>query len=299
MIGTSASPSWPSAVSPRHANDAARLGVDSDLGAIDQVWALTGLAAQLGVRIGQRRRCRIGAAALGCRPRPRLGQQQLRTLERVRGNVASAPVAGRPRFRGSARRSRRNVAVLDGRKAGAQAGQRSVGLDIKPIDRQVRAIDHAVLATQRHQPQKQPLEQLGVDESPRLGVTDRLIHRQSLHQPVAKETADIDPHPSHPQQLTHRVDPLKHTDQHQLDQHDRIDRRAPNSQRIAGRRLGAHKPPIDQRIQPPQPITDRHQLVHTDHLDLKRRRLPLRRTHSHPRKGHKPSGQTRPFWTGP
>jgi hypothetical protein len=34
-------------------------------------------------------------------------------------------------------------------------------LDIKPVDRQVRAVDQTVIATQRHRPQKQPLRQLG------------------------------------------------------------------------------------------------------------------------------------------
>ena len=76
------------------------------------------------------------------------------------------------RGRASARRSRGNVAavVFDRRQAGAQAGQRGVGLDMKAIDGQVRAVDQAVLPAQRDRPQEQPLKQLGVDEPPGLRV---------------------------------------------------------------------------------------------------------------------------------
>jgi len=258
---------------------------------VNQVRALPGLAAQLCVGIAQRCRGRVGAAALGRRARPRLGQRQLRA--RSRGNVTVAVVR--------CRRLRANVllAGLNRGQAAAQAGQRSVGLDVKPVDRQVRAIDQAVLAAQRHRPQEQPLKQRRVDEPPRLGMADRLVHRQPLAESVAQKPPDVDAHRRDSQQLAHRVDALQRADQHQLDQHDRIDRRATDIQRVIPRRLRPHELPIHDRVQSPKPVIDRHKLVKTHHLDLQRRRLPLRHTHSHARKVLKPAGQTKPFWTGP
>src|SRR3954470_13869572 len=144
---------------------------------------------------------------------------------------------------------------------GTTSGQRGVGLNVKAVDRQMRTVDQTVLPAQRHAAQEQPLKQPGVHEPSRVGVADRLMHRQPLAEPVTKKATDVDAQRSDPQQLAHRVDPLQCADQHQLDQHDRIDRRAPHIRRVVRRRLCAHEPPIDQLVQPPQPIIGRHELI--------------------------------------
>jgi hypothetical protein len=269
------------------------LRVHGDLAAMHQMRALTGLVTQRRVGIAERRRRRVGAAAPGRRPRPRLGKRQLRPIGgRSRGNVAALPftdlLARRPIL----------LSCRHDLKARAQARKRRVGLDVEPVDRQVRPVDQAVLATQRDRPQEQPLEQLRIDEPPRLGVTDRLMHRQALAEPIAQEAADVHAQRGDTQKLAHRPDPLKRADQHQLHQHDRIDRRAPHIDRVIPRRLSAHEPPIDRRIKPPQPIIDSNQLVQTHHLDLQRRRLSLHRSHSHPARVLNPPDRPT-IWTGP
>jgi hypothetical protein len=150
--------------------------------------------------------------------------------------AVSVVVAVDRRFRGSA-------IIIDERKTGAQAGQRRISLDMKLVDGQVRAVDQPVLPAERHRPQEQPLEQLGVDEPPRLGVADRLVHRQPLREPVAKEAADVHAHRGDPQQLSHRADPLQRADQHQPDQHDRIDRRTPHISGVVRNRLPRARTP--------------------------------------------------------
>src|SRR3954453_19300438 len=78
------------------------------------------------------------------------------------------------------------------------------------------------------------------------------MHRQPLAEPVTQETANVDAHRGPPQPLAHRVDPLQRADQHQLDQHDRIDRRTPHLDGVI-RRASARTNP-----QSPTPPTPRN-----------------------------------------
>jgi hypothetical protein len=74
--------------------------------------------------------------------------------------------------------------------------------------------------------------------------------------------------------------PVQRADQHQLDQHNRIDRRPAQLGRVVRRRLDPHELPIattasNRRSRSSAATSSSKQ------TDLQRRRLPLRRTHRH------------------
>jgi hypothetical protein len=59
--------------------------------------------------------------------------------------------------------------------------------------------------------------------------------------------------------------------QRELDQHRRVDPPPPGAARTVKRlRRPPHLPPIDQRLDPPQIVIHRHQIIQTDNLHLPR-----------------------------
>jgi hypothetical protein len=184
---------------------------------------------------------------------------------------------------------------------------------VEAVERQVRAVEQVVLAAERQRAQKQPLEQPPVDEAARLGVRKRLMRGQPLAEAVTDEAAQVEPQRRHPQQLPDRADPLERGRDHQLHQHDRIDRRTPDILGVIGRRRRAHERPIDQLVETAVAVVGRHQLVQADQLDLQRRRPILDSADRHPKPpafrvlsrlripvrpdGRSPLGAA--FWTSP
>jgi hypothetical protein len=215
--------------------NAARLRVDCDLAAVDQVRALPGLALQPGIRVAARNDKLVAGLAFRRRPRPRLRQPQLRPLAlgSRRGLRLQARFAGQ-RF-----------------EAGAQAPQRRVRLGVEAIDREMAALDQPMLLAQRNRVQEEPLEHLAVGEPLRLRLRDRLVRRQPLAQPIAEKEAQIKTKISNPQQLPHRTDPLQRPGDHQLQQHRRVDRRPANGIAVVRpRRLTDETPVADDLIDP-------------------------------------------------
>jgi hypothetical protein len=153
---------------------------------------------------------------------------------------------------------------------------------VEPVDRQVRALDQPVLLAQLERAQEQPLEQRRVDETASMSVRKRLVHRQPLDEAEAEEAAQVQPHPRLPQQLPHRADPFERTHDHQLHQHDRVDRRPTDVGGVVRRGNLPHEPPVDQPVEPAITVVLSNQLVQADHLHLQRRRLPLQLPHRHP-----------------
>ena len=230
---------------------------------------LARFAAQLRVRVGARDRRLIRASPLRRPTRARLGEREL----------------GRPRQRRRLCLGRLLLARLvdsDKREARAQAGKRRVRLGVEAVDRQVRALDQTVLLAELERAQEQPLEQRPVDEAARLGVRERLVDGQPLVEAVAEEAAQIEAQTRDPAQLARRADPLQRGSDHQLDQHDRVDRRAADIIRVVPAGRLAHERPVDQTIELPVPAVLRHQLVEADHRHLQSRLLPLHRPHRHP-----------------
>jgi len=161
-------------------------------------------------------------------------------------------------------------------------GKRRVRLGVETIDRQVRALDQTVLLAEIERAQEQALEQGPVDEAARLGVRERLMDGQPLVKAVAQEAAQIETQTRDPAQLAGRPDPLQRSSDHQLDQHDRVDRRTADIVRVVPAGRLAHKRPINQTIELPVPAVLRHQLVQADHRHLQGRLLPPHRPHRHP-----------------
>ena len=223
---------------------------------------LARFAAQLRIRIGARDRCLIRAPALRRRPRARLGEREL----------------GRPLGRLLLAR----LLDSDQREARAQAGKRRVRLGVEAVDRQVRALDQTVLLAEIQRAQKQALEQRPIDEAARLGVRERLVNGQPLVEAEPQEAAQIKAQTRDPAELTRRADPLQRGSDHQLDQHDRVDRRATDNVRVVRAGRLARERPVDQTIELPVPALLRHQLVQADHRHLQGRLLPPHRPHRHP-----------------
>ena len=167
-------------------------------------------------------------------------------------------------------------------QARAQARKRRVRLGVEAIDRDVRALDQAVLLAQLERAQKEALEQRRIDEAAAVGVRERLVDGQPLGEAVAEEAAQIQAHARLAQQLPRRADPLERTGDHQLDEHDRVDRGSANLLGVVRGGELAHERPVDEAVELPVAVVLSDELIETHHLHLQRRRLPLDRAHRHP-----------------
>ena len=154
---------------------------------------------------------------------------------------------------------------------------------MKGIDGEVGAVEQLVLGAERDAAQKQALEQLAIDKAARVCLGDRLMGGQALTEPVAEKAAQVEAQRRHPQQLTHRPDPLQRARQHQLHQHDRVDRGAAKRVRVVRPRRLTHEAPVDDRVDQPIQVVIRNKLIKTGDLDLPRRLLTPRRPQRHPR----------------
>ena len=152
-------------------------------------------------------------------------------------------------------------------KLSAQALQRRVGLDMRRVDDQPRPIQQARVAAAREDLREQLLKHRRVREPHALRVAERRVMRQRLGQPVAQKPPDRQIDLRHTQRLAHRAHPADRGDQEHLDQHDRIDARAPEI-RVKRQRRRAHRVPRHQPLDPTQHIVVADQLVQADHLDL-------------------------------
>src|SRR5207244_12943151 len=131
-----------------------------------------------------------------------------------------------------------------GLEASAQAPERRVRLGMEAVDREMAALDQPVLLAQGDRVQKEALEHAAVGEALRLRLRDRLVRRQPLAQSVTEKQAQIEAEIRYPQQLTHRADPLQPPDDHQLQQHRRIDRRTADPIAVVRTRRRSHETPV-------------------------------------------------------
>ena len=202
------------------------------------------------------------------RPRARLGERQLWAPCRLGRAVC---VLGA-------------VVIVRGcggeREARAQALKGGVRLDVEAVDREVGAVDQVVLAAEADRAREQPLEEPGVDEATGVGVGDRLVDRQAVCEAVAEKAAQIETHGRHPQKLAGRADPLERAAERELDEHDRVER-GPALLGVVGGGGLAHERPVDELVEAAVAVVGGHQLVEADDLDLKCRRVTLRRPHCH------------------
>jgi hypothetical protein len=179
---------------------------------------------------------------------------------------------------------------------------------MEAVHREVRALQEAVLGAEGHRTGKEALEEITVDEAHGVGVGERLVSGQPLGEAVAQEAAQVEAQSGHPQKLAHGADALQRPGDHELDEHDGVDRGAADALGVVGRRQLAHEAPVDEAIEPPVAVVFGHELIEADHLHLPGRLLAPLLTH-----GHDPPPVTRcnrpltvlharaaiPFWTGP
>src|SRR5665811_1701321 len=128
--------------------------------------------------------------------------------------------------------------------------------------------DRALLGAERHAAREEALEEVAAGEAQGVGVGDRLVGGQALGKAVAEKAPQIEAQGGEAQQLAHRAAAFEGPGQHQLEQHDRVERGAADLAGVERRRRLAHEAPVDELIEAPVEIVLADQLVEADHLDL-------------------------------
>src|SRR4051794_32739313 len=145
MIGASASPSWPSAVSPRQATTQRAFGSTAICARWTRCGRCPGLWRSLASGSVRDIELALLLRRLGVGPdRGSTKASGARDPCRPPSPPPSPPASASASALGvgvGARQLLAAGAVLDRPEARAQTGQRRIGLDVKAIDRQIRAID--------------------------------------------------------------------------------------------------------------------------------------------------------------